>query len=170
MVPEAPGYMDVAPGLVVLGLALGVAMTPSTTAITESLPADKQGVASALNDTVRELGGAIGVALIGSMLAAGYRSSIADTAETLDPELGHLVEEGIGGAFVAAQQAGPAGGEIVASAQSAFLDGWGPAMWLAAGIAAATALVAYRIIPADADASVSPLPDRTGDRELVTAA
>ena len=169
LVPEAPTYMDVAPALVVLGLALGVAMTPSTTAITESLPVEKQGVASALNDTVRELGGAIGVAVIGSILASGYRSSVADTAETLEPELAHLVEEGIGGAFVAAQQAGPAGGEIITNAQSAFLDGWGPAMWLAAGIAAATALVAYRIIPADADANVSPLPERTDDRELVAA-
>ena len=70
---------------------------------------------------------------------------------------------------VAAQQAGPAGGEIITNAQSAFLDGWGPAMWLAAGIAAATALVAYRIIPADADANVSPLSEHTDDRELVAA-
>ncbi len=43
-------------------------MSPSTTTITVSLPADKQGVASALNDTVRELGGAVGVALAGVAL------------------------------------------------------------------------------------------------------
>lgn len=102
IVPDAPGYFDVAPAMVLMGLALGAAMTPSTEAITDSLPADKQGVASALNDTVRELGGAIGVAAIGSVLAAGYRASIAGVAATLPPEAGHHVEEGIGGAYAVA--------------------------------------------------------------------
>ena len=147
MLPDDPTYLDVVPALVLLGAALGIAMTPSTTAITESLPDDKQGVASALNDTVRELGGAIGVALIGSVLAAGYRSGIADTADTLDPELGHLVEEGIGGAYVAAGQMGSDGASLIGAAQRAFLDGWSGSMWLAAGIAVATAVGALVLIP-----------------------
>jgi EmrB/QacA subfamily drug resistance transporter len=148
LVPDSPSYLDVLPGLVLLGLALGIAMTPSTTAITESLPADKQGVASALNDTVREVGGAIGVALIGSILAAGYRDGIADTAESLDPELGHTVQEGIGGAYAVAGQLEPGNGaELIGSAQDAFMAGWGNAMWFAAAIALATAIVAFRLIP-----------------------
>ena len=151
LLPSDPGYLDVLPALIVLGAALGTAMTPSTTAITESLPADKQGVASAMNDTVRELGGAIGVALIGSMLAAGYRSSIAPTAETLDPEVGHLVEEGIGGAYVAAGQLGADGPALIGAAQQAFLDGWSGAMWLAAAIALAAAVAAAAIIPRRVD-------------------
>ena len=65
------------PGLLVIGLGIGLAMSPSTTAITESLPAEKQGVASALNDTVREFGGAIGIALLGSVLNSGYRSGVS---------------------------------------------------------------------------------------------
>ena len=59
-----PSYYAVLPGLVILGAGLGLAMSPATTAITDSLPAEKQGVASALNDTVREFGSALGVALI----------------------------------------------------------------------------------------------------------
>ena len=146
---DDPTYWSILPGLVLTGLGVGLAMSPATTAITESLPADKQGVASALNDTVRELGGAIGVALIGSVLAAGYRSGIADTAEQLPAELGHVTEEGIGGAFVAAGQLGADGPALIAQAQQAFLDGWSGAMWLAAGIAIVTAGVAAVLIPAE---------------------
>jgi EmrB/QacA subfamily drug resistance transporter len=150
MISSDPSYLDVLPGLVVVGAALGVAMTPSTTAITESLPAEKQGVASALNDTVREFGGAIGVALIGSVLASGYRSSIAETADTLPGELGQLAEEGIGGAYVAASQLGSDGLPVIEAAQAAFLDGWAGAMWLSAGMAIVAAVIAARMIPADA--------------------
>jgi EmrB/QacA subfamily drug resistance transporter len=167
MVPNDPGYLNVVGPIVVLGLALGVAMTPSTTAITESLPADKQGVASALNDTVREFGGAVGVALIGSVMAAGYRSDIASTADALPPALGHAVEEGIGGAFAAAGQLGPDGPRLIADAQHAFLSGWGTAMTLAAGFAAVAAVVAARLIPRDERVEVD---DELVDEELALAA
>jgi EmrB/QacA subfamily drug resistance transporter len=167
MVPANPGYLDVVGPIVVLGLALGVAMTPSTTAITESLPADKQGVASALNDTVRELGGAIGVALIGSVMAAGYRADIADTADALPPALGHTVEEGIGGAYAAAGQLGPDGGSLIEQAQHAFLNGWSSALWLAAGVALVTAVVAARIIPGR---DPEPVDDEVLDGDLAYAA
>ena len=80
------GYLSVLPGLLVLGVGVGLTMTPGTTAITGSLPVDEQGVASALNDTVRELGGALGVALIGSVLSAAYSSSVADATAALPPE------------------------------------------------------------------------------------
>lgn len=70
------GYWPVLPGLPVVGLGIGLSMSPGTTAITGSLPEEKQGVASALNDTVREFGGAIGIALIGSILSAGYMSHV----------------------------------------------------------------------------------------------
>ena len=81
------GYLSVLPGLLVLAVGVGLTMTPGTTAITGSLPVDEQGVASALNDTVRELGGAIGVALIGSVLSAAYSSSVADATAGLPPEV-----------------------------------------------------------------------------------
>ena len=70
------GYWSVLPGLLVVALGIGLCMSPSTMTITESLPSEKQGVASALNDTVRELGGAVGIALLGSLVSAGYRSSV----------------------------------------------------------------------------------------------
>jgi EmrB/QacA subfamily drug resistance transporter len=167
LVSDNPSYLDIAPAMALFGLSLGIAMTPSTTAITESLPADKQGVASALNDIVREFGGAIGVALIGSVLAAGYRSSIADTASTLPDGLEHGVQEGIGGAYVAADALGTDGGSLIDAAQQAFLDGWSTAMWIAAGVALLAAVAAAAIIPGRETPDDT---DENGDDDLLASA
>ncbi len=61
-------------GLIPLGIGMGAAMTPATAAITESLPPAQQGVGSALNDLSREVGGALGIAVVGSIVTAVYRS------------------------------------------------------------------------------------------------
>jgi hypothetical protein len=116
-------------------------MSPSTTAITASLPEDKQGVASALNDTVREMGGAIGIALIGSILNAQYRANITPVTDTLPPELAEPVKEGIGGALAAAGQAGADSATIIDAARQAFADGLGPAMLVAAALCVAAAII-----------------------------
>lgn len=138
------GYWSILPGLLVMGLGMGFTMTPSTEAITESLPAEKQGVASALNDTTREVGGALGVALLGSMVTAGYRSAIHDTVVTLPPELGEYVDEGFANGLGAVSQGAQSGaidpqtaGSLVDRIQHAFVDGWTGAMWLGVAIVAA---------------------------------
>jgi EmrB/QacA subfamily drug resistance transporter len=133
------GYWSVLPGLLVIGTGVGLSMTPSTSAITESLPPEEQGVASALNDTVRELGGALGIALIGSILSAGYRASVGEVSSQLPPEVASVVDEGIGGAVAVAAQAGPAAEPLLLAAREAFVDGWVRSMWVAAGVAALTA-------------------------------
>jgi EmrB/QacA subfamily drug resistance transporter len=69
-------YWHLTIGLVILGVGMGVSMTPATTAITEALPRSQQGVGSALNDLSREVGGAIGIAVIGSVLTAVYSSVV----------------------------------------------------------------------------------------------
>ena len=127
-------YLAVLPPLVLLGLAMGLSMSPATTAITEALPTEKQGLASALNDTVREAGSALGIALIGSVLASGYNDGIAETAESLPPELAHPVEEGIGQAIYVAEQLGADGEAIAEAARAAFLDGWTLSMFVAAAV------------------------------------
>jgi EmrB/QacA subfamily drug resistance transporter len=69
-------YFLMLAGLVPLGVGMGAAMTPATSAITEALPASQQGVGSALNDLSREVGGALGTAVIGSIVTGVYRSSL----------------------------------------------------------------------------------------------
>lgn len=131
------GYMSIFPGLMAFGLGLGLTMTPATVAITETLPIEKQGVASALNDTSREVGGAIGVALLGSILSAGYRSSVEKNLTGVSERTVEIVGEGIGSAFAAAADAGPQAAAIIEAAQYALVDGWRSSMGAAIALAAA---------------------------------
>lgn len=130
------GYLSVLPGLFIVGLGAGSSMTPSTEAITVSLPPEKQGVASAMNDTTREVGGAVGVALLGAILASSYKSSITPRLEDFPPEVAEVAREGIGGAFSVAAQAGPQAPQLIRMAQEAFVDGWVNSMWVGVAIAA----------------------------------
>ena len=136
MVSVDGGYLSLLPGLMVFGVGVGLLMSPSTAAITEALPAEKQGVASALNDTVRELGGALGIALLGSLINSGYRSSVSSATEGLSPELAHQVEDGIGSALAAGPKLGADGPAILDAAREALVEGWKHAMWFGVGLAA----------------------------------
>ncbi len=152
-------YLAVLPPLVLLGLAMGLSMSPATTAITESLPSERQGLASALNDTVREAGSALGIALIGSTLTSGYADSITATTDTLPPELAEPVGEGIGQALAVAAQLGPEGAAVAQAAQTAFLDGWTMAMFVAAAAAAVGGIGVRQITRLGGDTiGVSPEP------------
>src|SRR5207248_8322919 len=78
-------YPMLALSLVVTAAGMGMVTAPSTGAIVASLPLNKAGVGSAVNDTTRELGGALGVAVIGSVLASIYRSDVARHITSLPP-------------------------------------------------------------------------------------
>jgi EmrB/QacA subfamily drug resistance transporter len=127
------GFVSVLPATLILGAGIGLTMSPSTAAITSSLPDEKQGVAASLNDTVRELGAAVGIALIGSVLNGAYRTNVEAAAVGLPGEAAEAVEEGIGGALVVAGQLGPDGAALVDAARTAFVDGMTPALLLGAG-------------------------------------
>jgi EmrB/QacA subfamily drug resistance transporter len=136
MVSATGGYLSVLPGLLVVGVGIGLGMSPGTMAISESLPAGDQGVASALNDTVRELGGAVGIALLGSIVAAGYRSSVSSATASLSPDLAHRVEDGIGSAFAASGDLGSSAPSVLTAARDALVDGWKLSMWFGVALAA----------------------------------
>lgn len=72
--PDAAGTFLVA--LLLLGTGFGLCITPATLAILRSVPAAKQGVASAVNDAVREVGAALGIAFAGSLVASGYSRNL----------------------------------------------------------------------------------------------
>jgi EmrB/QacA subfamily drug resistance transporter len=141
-------YRYFALGLVLFAAGMALAGTPSTTAITESLPASKQGVASAVNDTARELGSALGIAILGSVLTQSYRDNLADSLHGLPPQ----VAEAAQGSIAATQgssieRLGQTGQHLVASAQTAFVDGSGSALLLAAGVVAIAAVVVAFLAP-----------------------
>lgn len=99
-------------------------------------PPEKHGVASALNDTSRELGGAVGIALLGSVLAGGYKSAVDPALVRVPAELAAQAREGIGAAFAVAARAGTQGPIILDAAKHAFVEGWVQSMWLGFGMAA----------------------------------
>ena len=141
MVSVDGGYLSVLPGMLVIGVGMGLTMPPATEAITSALPRSSQGVASALNDVTRELGTALGVALLGAVLTAGYQASIGGRLDGVPPDAAGPAREGIATALESAGLAGPRAGDVVRAAQEAFVDGWQRSMW--AGAATAALLLVY---------------------------
>ena len=132
-------------GLIPLGAGMALAGAPATTAIVASLPHEKQGVASAVNDVSRELGGALGIAVLGSIFNSGYRSAVESQAATLPPEAAEHVTGSLAGARQVGQGLGARGQELVLQAQEAFLQGLNHALLAgAAALVLGAAFVALR--------------------------
>jgi MFS family permease len=157
--PES-GYVGVLPGLIAMGLGAGLAMTPSTEAITSALPPAQQGVASALNDLTRELGAALGIALLGGLLVAGYQTAIASRLDGVPSDLAAEARAGIANAASASEGAGIHAEQVLRAAQDAFIAGWQQAIWV--GVAVMILLVVFvlfrgpeRVTPGDDRATAS---------------
>ncbi|HEV2583676.1 MAG TPA: MFS transporter, partial [Ktedonobacteraceae bacterium] len=141
-------YGQVVIALVVLGIGLGMAMVPATNAIMGAVPPGKVGVGSAVNDTSQEIGNALGVAILGSILAASYHSAINLAVLPVPDAVKALAQDSIGGASVAAAHiGGPVGKAITSAANSAFIAGMNHTALLAAGISLCGALVALIFLP-----------------------
>lgn len=133
-------YWLVLGGVLLTGCGMGVATTPATTAIVEGMPRAKQGVASALNDLSRELGGALGIAVLGSLLADRYVSGIAEQTAALPAPAAEAAASSIGAATQLAPTL-PDGANLVAAAQASFADGLSLALSVAAIVILVTAIV-----------------------------
>ena len=140
-VSTTAGYLTLLPGLSAMGLGAGLAMTPSTEAITSSLPRQEQGVASGLNDLTRELGAALGIALLGGLLAAGYQTAISTRLDGVPTGLADTAREGIANATAASSTAGGYSQQILTAAREAFVIGWQHAMWVGVAVIAALTLL-----------------------------
>jgi EmrB/QacA subfamily drug resistance transporter len=118
---------------VVIGAGAALAMTPATNAIVASLPLAKQGVASAVNDTSRELGAAFGVAVLGSAFNIGYRNSIDGHLAGLPAEVARQAREA---PAIAAQLASrlPGGEALANAAREAFTTGMRYAVLVGMGL------------------------------------
>ena len=142
-------YWVLLAGLVLLGVGAALATTPATTAIVASLPPAKQGVASAVNDAAREVGGALGIAVLGSALADAYSSGVGDAVRAAPPELAHRAQEALPAALALAERLGAQGPVLAERAQAAFVDGLGAAMLIAAAAVAAAAVFVFWRAPRD---------------------
>jgi EmrB/QacA subfamily drug resistance transporter len=143
-------YLQLAAGFVLLGAGMSLTTAPATGAVMESMPLAKAGVGSAVNDTAREVGGALGVAILGSILSSGYRSNLDLDLSQAPPEAAAAIEEGVGSALGVAQSAPVPDGvaqQITEAARTAFTDAMAPVFWSAAGVALLTALLVLRYMP-----------------------
>ncbi|MDQ3943749.1 MAG: DHA2 family efflux MFS transporter permease subunit [Actinomycetota bacterium] len=142
-------YWRLVLNLVVLAGGMGLSMAPSTTGIMASLPLGKAGVGSAVNDTTRELGGALGVAVLGSLLASRYASSLSEAVGGLVPAPAlEAAKSSLGGALgVARSLGGPAGESVAAAARSAFVDAMSTSLTVAAAVVLLAALLVSRYYP-----------------------
>lgn len=132
-------YWNFLGGLAVFGFGMAFTSTPATTAIVTSLPRAKQGVASAVNDVSRELGSALGIAILGSLFNAGYSNAVSDATGSLPPDAAHAAEESAGAALAAASHLGADGRQLADSVRDAFATGLNHAMTAGAVIAILTA-------------------------------
>jgi EmrB/QacA subfamily drug resistance transporter len=145
------GYGRVALALSIMGFGMGMTMAPATDSIMGSLPLAKAGVGSAMNDTTRQVGGALGVAVLGSVLASTYSAAMTPLVTALPPPAAELALDSVGGAARVAAEIGEAGAALVRAAASAFVDGMGNAALVAAGVALAGAMVSAVFLPARPD-------------------
>jgi hypothetical protein len=112
-------YLLLAVGLVLLGAGISLTAAPATASIMSAVPDHKAGVGSAVNDTTREVGGALGIAILGSIASALYRSAIDLKSVPLPPGAAKAAKESLGAASVLASQV-PNGADLAAKAGSAF--------------------------------------------------
>ncbi len=132
-------------------LAIGLAnvMAPGTGAVMAAVPEAKAGVGSAMNDLFRQLGGALGVAVIGSAINTVYRERIADAVTGLPGAAADAAGDSVGAAVAIAGQVGGAGGEaLAAAARAGFTDALGFAAVVAASVVVLTAIFVFRAMPA----------------------
>jgi hypothetical protein len=141
------GYGHVAMFLTVAGLGMGLTMAPATEAVMSSLPKDKAGVGSAVNDTTRQVGGALGVAILGSLLTSAYGDRLTEGLSG-QPVPG-TAQDGLAGALAtAAHLPLDAGATLVATAKEAFVHGMDITVAAGAGVVLFGALLSFLLLPA----------------------
>ena len=149
-------WPDVMLRMMLMATGMALTMAPATESIMSSLPLAKAGVGSAVNDTTRQVGGAMGVAIVGSVLSSIYASKMGDFLAGTPIKRGAAagIKESLGAALGAAKGLARSAPELAASlahtANAAFVDGMQVGILVAAGATAVGAVIAFIWLPARA--------------------
>jgi EmrB/QacA subfamily drug resistance transporter len=131
-----------------LALAMGWVMAPATNAVVGAVPAAKSGVASATNTVARMVSGALGVAVIGSLVTSLYSGDVGGSLPGLPADAQARAEDSVGAAnAIAAQLPHDAATGLLAAAGDAFTQAMGVGLLVAAAIAFAAAVVVVLFLP-----------------------
>jgi hypothetical protein len=114
-------YSQFAWPTLILATGIGICTAPTTSAIMGAVPDEKQGVASAVNDTSREMGGALGIAVAGSILAGRYSHELAPQLASFPPAVRGPATDSLAKAVEVAGQLGPQGAKLAELSKTAFL-------------------------------------------------
>jgi EmrB/QacA subfamily drug resistance transporter len=152
-------YWIVGTALFLMAATMGNIMAPSTEAVMGALPMAKAGVGSAMNDLVRQVAGALGVAIIGSVVNVVYSAQMDDVVASLPPQAADAAGDSVGAALrVSSQMGGSQGAALATSASEAFIDAFGVAALLAGATVLIGSFLVRRYLPAEsaADEHVKP--------------
>jgi membrane-associated phospholipid phosphatase len=161
---SSPYWGNVIAAMALMAAGLGLTTGPATDAIMGALPPGKAGAGSAVNDTTREVGGTLGVAIVGSVLNSTYGSHVLSglTALGASASTGHAAGQSVvAGMNVAARFPAPLREAAEATVRSAFVTGVHHGSLVAAGTALAAALIALVFVPARPAAKEDPALART---------
>jgi EmrB/QacA subfamily drug resistance transporter len=153
LLPVENGYPVVVGAMMIMAAGMGLVMAPATESIMGSLPPAKAGVGSAMNDTTRQMGGALGVAIIGSVLASSYRPGVTSALNAVDApqQVIDVAQESITGAMhAAAQLPAPLGDAVAAAASSEFVTAMHGAVLVGAVVLLIAAGIVFKWLPARA--------------------
>ncbi len=136
----------------VMAAGIGMTMAPATEAVMGSLPRAKAGVGSAINDTTRQVGGALGVAVIGTIVSSVYSARIVDLGGVfgLAPDQLVQAESSLGAAQGLALSLGDQGGAFAAAAGDGFVDALSIGLRIAAFAVVGAFVVAWKFLPSHA--------------------
>jgi EmrB/QacA subfamily drug resistance transporter len=160
------GYGLLLVAQLILAVGIGLSTTPATNAIVSSLPPAKQGVASAVNDTTREIGTALGIALMGSMFNSGYRGAISGHLGRMPAQMAAQVKEAPAIALGIAAKLGPIGVPLAALTRNAFSSGLRLSMFVGAGLLLVGAIFVLAHGPSHRQEKAEDIVDLSVDREL----
>lgn len=142
------GYLQLVVTLMVMAAGMAMTMTPMTTQLMTSVPLNRAGMGSATNDTTRELGGALGVAVLGSLVAGRYAANLDTSGLDLPAPVRAIVEGSLGGVHGLILRGDlPADTPLLGMAKSAFVDGLSTAAAVGAVIVALAAIIVYKLLP-----------------------
>ena len=146
------GYGMVAAWLSVVGIGVGLSMAPAMTAILESLPPARTGMGSSLSQTLRQVGGALGVAVLGSVLASTYTSGLR-LPPALPPAAAHAARDSVAAAQAVAARLGMP--DVYGTARLSYVHAMDVVLLICAVASLLGAVLTARFIPASAGRTAS---------------
>jgi len=143
-------YPDLVPAFILLGIGAGLAMAPSTESVMGSLPLAQAGVGSATSDTALQVGGALGVGVLGTLLNLRYQSMLTPLLahHAIPAQVSSVILGSLGGALaVAGHVGGPTGAALSAASRHAFISGMDLGLLVASLVVGVAGVVVLVVLP-----------------------